>query len=165
MALTSKITVALEGLLSKSLDLGNVNAPVNLNKVVSYGDGTADGQADLIFHDQRTLSASSNEDIDLAGILTDAMGDTITMAEVKAIVVVAASSNPALLTVKGASATHANPFDTADAGVLVPPGGFFAWNGGTGGLSVTAGTADLINIASGAGDDHIYDIYLIGAGA
>lgn len=133
---------------------------------LDFTDGAGANQANRIFHDERTISASSNEDLDLAGSLTDKFGATITFARIKAIVVEASSANANNVHVGGAASNQfvnwvANSSDI----IVVKPGGFFvlATPDATG-YAVTAGTGDLLRIAnSGAGTSVVYRIWLIGA--
>src|SRR5688572_29561037 len=55
--------------------------------------GTGADQADKVFYAQRTITASANDDLDLAGVLTDPLGGTLTFVKVKAILIVAAAGN------------------------------------------------------------------------
>ncbi|MDZ7906373.1 MAG: hypothetical protein U5N55_11785 [Cypionkella sp.] len=57
------------------------------------GGNGAIGTADVLFKDTRTIAASGNDDLDLAGVLSDAFGATITAAEIIAVYVRAESAN------------------------------------------------------------------------
>lgn len=125
-------------------------------------------QADRLFTDNRTLSASASEDLDLAGVLTDAFGATLTFARIKGLVIKAATANTNNVIVGNAAS---NGFITWCGGatntVTVRPGGVFAlWAPDATAYAVTAGTGDLLHIAnSGAGTSVTYDVILIGASA
>src|SRR5690242_5474997 len=93
MALTATLQVIAGGELTRALDQGTAKFPFTLTDILSLTDGTGANQADRVFSDQRTLSASANEDLDFAGSLTDAYGQTITMAKLKALVVKASPNN------------------------------------------------------------------------
>ena len=131
-------------------------------------NGTSADKADLIWHDQRTLAASTSEDLDLAGSLTDAFGATMTFARVKAIIVSAAAANGSLIQVGGASSNQfinwvANSSDI----IQVVPGGFMLLAAPDAvAYAVTASTGDLLKIANTDGAAAgTYDIYIIGASA
>lgn len=147
-----------------SNDLGSPKMAIDIDKALSLVAGTdATNKANILFSDRRTLAASANEDIDLAGALTDAFGATITAAEVVAFVVSAASANSNNVNVtRPASNGFAGPFLAAGDGVAVRPGEWQPFVSQSG-WAVTAGTGDLLNIAnSGAGTSVTYDIVIVG---
>lgn len=152
----------------KSLDLGDATFPISLAATISLLNGTGAGQADLIFTDTRTVSASPNtESLDLAGSLTDAYGTTMTFARIKAIIVSAASANAANINVVRPASNGVPLFLAASDGISVRPGGFFAWGcSDATGVAVTAGTGDLIAFTGSTGTAAFtYTIVIIGASA
>lgn len=170
MPLSAQLNVAVAAELTSLLDLATATVPLNFTRAVGLASGTGAGQADRIFHDRRTLAASANEDLDLAGVLTDPFGATITFARIKGLLVAAAAGNTNNVVV-GNAAT--NGFITwvgaATHTVTVRPGGVLALLAGGAdatGYAVTAGTGDLLRIANSAGGTSVdYDIVLIGASA
>ena len=166
MALTTAFRCAVSGSLSSALDMGTATFPFSLSGDISLANGTASGQADLVFADQRTLSASANEDLDLAGVLTSGLGATLTFATLKAIMVKAAAANTNNVVVSNPASNGVPLFGSASDSIAVRPGGVFLWVAPQTGVTVTAGTGDLINIAnSGAGTGVTYDVVLIGTSA
>ena len=168
MALTTRITTEVSTNQTSSLDLGTVSFPVLKKDVFDWASGTGANQADRLFTDTRTLAASANEDLDLAGVLLDAFGSAITFVRIKALLVKAASGNTNNVKVKPAAANGwLGPFNAAADTVSVKPGGtaLFVAPDATA-WPVTAATADLLNIAnSGAGSSVTYDIVIVGASA
>lgn len=155
-----------------AVDLGASTAAstyVNQKKDVSLVDGTAAGQGDLMWSDQRTLSASASEDLDLAGVLTDAFGATVTFVRVKGIYVAAAAANTNNVVVGAASSNAWATLLNAAGTVTLRPGGAFLAVAGVAdatGWAVTAGTGDLLKVANSAGSSSVtYDIVVIGASA
>jgi hypothetical protein len=73
------------GIRAKQVGTGDLGTPgilVDLLKELEFSPGTlAVGQANVMFSDTRTLAASATENLDLAGVLADALGATITAAE------------------------------------------------------------------------------------
>lgn len=131
----------------------------------AFTSGAGADQCDLQFHDQRTLSTGANEDLDLAGALADAFGDTLTFARIKGIVVIAAAGNTTDLTLT-AKATNgvSGLFAALGDGVVIGPDGAFIWiTPDASGVAITASTADLLNMANAAGASATYDIIIIGA--
>lgn len=169
MPITScTLTGEFKATYTSVLDLATVTVPLTLRKAVSITAGTGANQADKVFHDQRTLTASSTEDLDLAGSLTDAFGATITFARIKGIFVAAASANTNNVLVGGAASNQfINWVSDATDKIVVRPGGWFGLVAPDAtAYAVTAGTGDLLRIGnSGAGTAVTYDIILIGASA
>lgn len=169
MPLKSSVRLALAAQLSNALDLGTAVAPVQLIRTLELANGAVAGQADRIFADQRTLAASANEDLDLAGVLLDPLGASLTFVKIKALVVAAAAGNTNNVIVGGATNAWASWVGAATHTVTVRPGGVLALLAGqsdANGYAVTASTGDLLRIAnSGAVTPVTYDIVVIGTSA
>lgn len=146
-------------------DLGSPRMTLNpIDKVLQFIPGTdAVNKLDVLFSDTRTLAASANEDLDLAGVLASALGGTITAAEVVAIYIEAAPGNANNVNVsRPASNGFAGPFLAAGDGLSVRPGEFQLLASRSG-WAVTAGTGDLVNVAnSAAGSAVTYSIVILG---
>lgn len=149
-----------------AMDLATVAAmsfPLRFNRDYSLGDGTGAGNADRLFSDRRSTAA--NDDLDLAGVLTDAFGATLTFARIKGIMVAAAAANVGNVVIGGGT----NPWITLlTAGTIVlRPGAVFCAFAGTADATawgVTAGTGDILRIASSSGTVE-YDIAIVGVSA
>lgn len=168
MPLVSTLLVDFTATLTKALDLVTGEAPLRKRVSIPLASGTGADQADKIFSDQRTLTASATEDLDLAGGLTDAFGDAITFARVKAILIFASAANANNVLVGGAASNQfVNWVSDATDKIVVRPGGVFCLIAKDAtGYAVTAGTGDLLRIGnSGAGTSVVYDIVIIGASA
>lgn len=160
------LAIALNALVDSTIDIGTVRhdiAPFSPNYV--FADGTGADQIKNIFADTRTLTASANEDLDLAGGLTNALGQTITFTKIRGILVRAAAGNTNNVIVGGAASNQfVTPFGGTAHTVTVRPGGLLVMvaNDATG-YAVTAGTGDLLRIANSAGSSSVtYDIVLLG---
>ncbi len=139
-------------------------------KVVDLVDGTAAGQANVLWSDTNTLAASANTDIDLAGALTNAIGGTSVFARVKGLYIAASAANTNNVVVGAAAATQwLSLIGTATGTIILRPGASMLVMAGIAdatGYTVTAGSADLLRIAnSGAGTTVTYDIAIIGCSA
>lgn len=140
-----------------------------LNFLSNYhkaGDGegadTAASVSTKMFFDTRTLAASANESLDLAGGLTDASGATLTFTEIHAIYVRAADANVNSVQVGGGSNPFIGPFADATDRISVGPGDV-ALLTSTAGWAVTAATADILRLGnSSSGSAVTYDIVVIG---
>ncbi len=167
MSLTSKVVTKITANQTDVIDLGSVSFPLSHTTTASMATGTGASQADLLFSDQRTIAASSTEDLDLAGSLTDAIGNTLTFVKIKAIIITVASANTNNVTVSPATSNGFNgPFNAAADLVAIPPGGSLVATAPVSGWTVTASTGDLLTIAnSGSGTGVTYDVVLIGTSA
>jgi hypothetical protein len=168
MALVTNIQAGVTALLTGSTDLASTSAPHSLSYNKSLLSGTGTGLADVVWGDTRTLAASATEDLDLAGVLTGALGGTVTFARVKFILVTADPGNTNNVVVGNATTNgFVGPFGAGTHTVAVQPGGMYmAVAPGATGWPVTAGTADLLKVAnSAAGSSVTYSILLVGASA
>ena len=167
MSLTSSLTVKVLPDLVGTLDLANAKNDLDYQKSVTLATGTGLGQADQIFHDQRTLAASATENLDLAGVLTDPLGTTLTFARIKALMVFALAANTNNVELTRPATNGALIFIAAGDGISIEPGACFAWATPTAaGVVVTAATADLITLTNSAGSTAVtYDVVIIGASA
>lgn len=168
MTLSATIKATISAQHTKVIDLGTASMPIELLKALTLTDGTGANQADRIFTDTRTLSASANEDLDLAGgSLVDVFGNALTFARIKALFVTADAGNTNNVNVSRPAANGVPLYLAAGDGEAVHPGSCIlkAWPGVTA-IPVTAGTGDLINFAnSGAGTPVTYTVIIIGASA
>jgi hypothetical protein len=133
-------------------------------------NGTGAGNADLVYWGQRTLVASAAEDLDLAGVLLDPLGNTLTFVRIKALVIAAASGNTNNVVVGNAAANGvAGLFGALTHTAIVRPGAAICWVCGSAdatGYVVTATTADLLHIANSAGSSPVtYDVGILGCSA
>lgn len=167
MSLTSSIKLNVSAVQSSALDLGTRSFPAALNLAIALANGTGANQADLMFSDTRTLTASATEDLDLAASLTDSFGATITFARIKAIIISAASGNANNVNVTRPASNGVPLFLAASDGLAVRPGGLFALVGPDAtGVAVTAGTGDLLTFTNSAGSTSVsYSIIILGASA
>lgn len=176
LAVTMKILAALT---KAGYDLSGgptSNPTISLQK--SLTDGTGDDKAEQVWFDERTLAAGADEDLDLAGGLTDPFGDTITFTKIKALLVLNTSdelSTPTDAEIQvggGDTGDGTNAWDTwitstaADGSeaVKVPVGGgHMLFNRLAAGFAVTAGVGDLLRIKNNDGSDQAqYQIMVVG---
>lgn len=167
MALSTQLDVRLAATLTNALDLSTpTDALVNAVKLI-LTSGTGANQADMLWHDTRTLNASATEDLDLAGSLTGPLGGTLTFARIKLVMVTAASGNTNNVNVQRASSNGVPLFLAASDGLAVRPGGVFLWAAtDSTGVAVTAGTGDLLTFTNSAGSTSVtYSVMIVGASA
>lgn len=168
MPVTTNIKVSVDALQTGSIDLATLSAPHSLSYTKLLTSGTAAGQGDVVWSDVRTIAASSNDDLDLAGTLVGAFGTTTTFVRVKSIMIVADAANTNNVVIGNAAATQfVGPFGAATHTITLKPGAaFFICDPGATAWAVSAGSTDLLRIAnSGAGSTVNYSIVIVGASA
>lgn len=167
MSVSSTLSLAASVMQSRASDLATAEDPLTFRHAVQLADGTGAGQADRVFHDRRTLAASASEDLDLAGSLVDAFGQTVTFARIKGLYVRAAAGNTNNVIVGNASATAWAALLGATGTLTLRPGagmGVVAGEADATGYVVGAGATDFLKVAnSGAGTGVTYDIVIVGA--
>lgn len=166
VTLSGKVALITSINLVNSIDVGTVKYPLDYALSTVFENGTGDDQANEAFSDTRTLSASGTEDLDLAGGLADAFGNTLTFTKVKALIVTAAASNTNDVLVGGASSNQLASFfgDATDVIKVKPGGTIMLMAPESAGYAVTAGTGDLLKVANSAGGTSVtYTIIVIGA--
>lgn len=165
-ALTTKLTIKLACDYVDTLDLSTVTDDLDVDWSDSLADGTGKDQADELWHDSRTVTGAS-EDLDLAGSLTNGLGDVVTFVKIKTIMIKNTSTTAGEnLSVGGAAANQLINWvgDASDKIVIGPDGLFILHNPAAAGYAVTAATGDLLKIDSGAATI-TYEIVLIGTTA
>ena len=163
-SLSANIKLIVSADYTSSLDLVTVQSNLRQQYALSLADGVSADQADMVFSDQRTIAASTTEDLDVDdGGLLDAFGTAFTIAKLKVLVVCAASGNTNTVDV-GGDANSVPFFDDATDLMLVHPGGCLTiTNPVLAGYAVTAATGDIIQVANGgAGTTVTYDVVIIG---
>jgi hypothetical protein len=167
MALKARLRVSLEVNETASHDIGPLQLDALIDKALSFANGTGAGQADIVFADERTLAASTSEDLDLAGALANAFGQTITAVELVLVLVVAADANVNDV-VLGAATQPIPLFGGTNGTFAVKPGGMFlsVAPGAAGQLTIGAGATDDLKVAnSGAGSAVTYKIVILARSA
>lgn len=167
MTLTASMQILIETRRIGVDDLAPPEQGLRKTKRRSWESGTADGKVDIQWSDTRTLAASANEDLDLAGVLADVFGGTFTAVEIASLYIEAAAANVNNV-IFGPASTNGflGPFGAATHRLTLGPDQFFAMSAPTAGWAVTAGTGDKINIAnSGSGSSVTYTIHILARSA
>lgn len=153
--LASSLNIQATLIGTHAVAAGAAAATVKKSFAMLPGSGTVD-QADLMFVDQRTLTAAQTENLDMAGTLLSPLGATIAAAEVVMmyfevisgqIVIGAASANGFF------GPLNSTGTITLNAGDFVP---LFSRNG----WLVTAATADLLKVLAGAAGA-VYEVIIV----
>lgn len=167
MALDTRIALSIKATQTGGADLVGATAPLNLVKNILLTNGTGVGQGDRMWSDQRTVTASATDSVDLSGTLTDAFGATLTFAKIKAVYVEALSTNTNNVVVTRPASNGVPLFAAAGDALALRPSESFFWGGSAGaGVTVTAGTGDLIDFVNSAGGSSVvYNVVVIGTSA
>jgi hypothetical protein len=153
---------------SKALKTGNLGITADDPLLRDYtqllANGTGANQASNHWHDQRTIAASGNDDLDISGVLTNVFGTSMVFTKIKALIVKAAGNTNDVIVGGAASNQFATFLGAATHTIKVKPGGLLVLVApDANGYAVTAGTGDILRITNGgAGTSVTYDIVLIG---
>ena len=135
-------------------------------------NGTGANQADILYANARTVASNSNDDIDLAGVLTDAFGATIAAAEIVSVLIINAPATGTANTTDLTIGVGSNPFlgflggTSPTIGPIKPGGVFMIGAGNAAGVgTVTAGSADILRIANSTGASATYQIAIVARSA
>jgi hypothetical protein len=175
MAVSGLIKVHFNIALAGSAILGNAPHWNGLIEIAnSFSDGTGANQADKVYVAERTVASNTNDDIDLTGSLSDALGATITAAELAALLIYnkpldPAADNTTNLTI-GAGSNPMLGFLGGTTPTIGPirPGCFMLLGGvaNAGGFgAISAGVGDILRVANSAGAQAKYQIGVVARSA
>lgn len=157
-----KLVLQLVGNLTSVTDLTTAYDAINRDFTKTFGNGTGALQGNMWWGDTRSVG-TGGEDIDFAGGLTSAFGATITFTALKGLLIHASTANTGNVVVTRGASNGLVVFAAAnDALAPLKPGGIFLFTDpSAAGLTVTANTGDLLNIAASTGTVS-YDIFAWG---
>lgn len=165
--LTTTVTLDIVARLRAS-DPSDGAITSHVDEVISLINGTAVGAADKVYYAERTLSGSGNEVLDLAGVLADPGGATLTFAKVKLVLFISdsdeANGDDLEIGPDSSNGWGVGSYVKATANRRVcPAGGIDFWYDPNG-LAVSAGTVDelYVEAISGAVD---YRVLIVGTSA
>lgn len=166
MAVGGSISLKVAASKSGAPSVGSALWSGVLDGVINFGNGTTANNIDLVYVSERTIASNTTDSIDLAGVLADGLGATITAAELVGVVLMNSRAsgvvNTTNLTVGSASATNYVPGYNAALGVVKPGGMYLHVNpDATGIATVTAGTGDILPIVNSTGASNTYKIALL----
>lgn len=166
MPLTTTARLQLEALYTKASDLSTPEEHLDFIRSIALASGVGADQADKLFNDKRTVAASATDTLDLAAALIDAFGQSLTFVKLKGLIVFAAKANANNVRVARSAVNGVPLFLAAGDAIDILPGGLFVWIAPGAGVTVTAGTGDLLDIVnSGAGTSVEYDVIIFGTSA
>ena len=164
-SIVSSVTIKIKSVATASGDHETYTSPIDYTKTISFTDGTGANGIEYHWSDNRALSAASNEDLDLAGGLTDPALRVITFSAIKMIYIFSNATDGVLTVGGAASAQLVNWVSDSSDEVIVRPGGFLCLVAADAtGYAVGAGTADELNLAHTGAAAMTYDIIIFGEG-
>src|SRR5262245_17367979 len=165
MTVSASITDARSAVTGAAGDAGS--GAVGISGAWQIASGTASGQADKVWRDTRSVATGATDSLDLAGTLTNSYGETTTFVKIKAVFAVAAAGNTTTLQAARPASNGVALFGAASGSLAaVGAGGIIiAWADPVTGVTVTAGTGDLLSVINSAGATAAYDIIIVGTSA
>lgn len=163
MSLTTKINILLNIVHTNDLDLGEPTDDIALTRGISFTDGTGANQADIVWHDTRTLTDGESETLSLdTGSLKDAFGTELSFDILKGLYI-KNNSTDAYLLVGAATGTQLGLFNHTSDILKIPPGGEFFYSAPNATGLDTTSNPDLKIAHDGTGSSSLtYDIVLVG---
>lgn len=169
--LTATLTFIGQGTLSSALDLSTPRDVVATGQgnfdalTTSLTFGTGSQQAKEWWHDTRTILTGANDDLDLAGGLTNPFGTTITFTAIKALII-EIDAHDGTKSLRVGPQAVANAWQGWQGGVaagnydtvtewLVHVASYSGW-------TVTAGTGDILRINNPGAGSVTYHIWILG---
>ncbi len=148
---SASIALNINALEQGSNDMGTPSFSLAKAFLQAYTDGAGAAQMDRIFCDNRTIAATSNDDLDLSGALTGPLGAAFVLARLKLLCVQNPAGNDGNVTVGGAASAQVSTLfgDVADTIVIKPGGLLLLFAPDAGGHVITATTADILRIRNG----------------
>lgn len=168
LAVTAKLSLGISAYLSNPQNLTSGTKKVSDNVVIPFDNGNSSGQIQAEWDDERTISASGEDVLDLSGSLKDVFGNTILFAQIKVVIIVADEDNTNNVLVGGTDSPDAAFTFMSDPSDIIPvkPGGMLVWVAPGTGATVSGGTGDKFKIANSGGTTSVtYKIYLMGTAA
>jgi len=161
MNVSGIVAAVIQLAMSNAKDLSVTKDNLDLSAQEQFTPGTGSNQLDKVFHDVRTLTAGSNESLDLAGSLVDSFGATITFAALK-VLLIRNLSTTQTLTVGNGSTPFLSWVGAAAHTVTIPPKGMLLLVAPLAGFAVTPDTGDILKITNSATNPCDYQIVLAG---
>lgn len=147
-----RIALAID-LTERNTALGMGSQIASLPHAVAFealiSAGTAEGQLDRITSD--SISVTTGTDIDLAGSISSEIGaGAVTLAKLNLLYVKNTTAPGGGNLQIGGDANSAPLFAAVNDILVLPPGGVFFWYSPSG-VTVTAGTGDILQFAASTG--------------
>jgi hypothetical protein len=167
--LTSEIKASIAWLFQDSEPTGIVSDRSKLEFHTALADGASSNQADKVWHDERTVAASADDDLVLSALPLSLFDNAlvIELAKVKAVLLVNLADTDGEDLVVGAAASDEwlGPFGRSGDSLTVPAGASLLLVNQKSGWPVAAGSADTLRISNAGHSDIDYKIAVLGTSA
>jgi hypothetical protein len=168
-ALSIDLRASLTWLLQDALELSTITDVSKLDYAASLTNGIGAGQADRIWHDERTLAAAAADDLTLSALASSVFGNAVNvaLAKVKALLIVCTTADSGTELTIGNAASHAwvGPFDAGTSRLLIPGDSALFLVNKQSGWSVGAGSTDVLRILNSGSGSATYRIVIVGTSA
>lgn len=168
MAVGASVSINVSASESKAgVTVGNALWSGVITQALNFGNGTTANNIDLVYVAERTVASGANDDIDVSGSLTSALGTSFVAAEIVGIILVnkpEVGSNTTALTIGGSTAGI--PGYTTAVETISPGGLYAVVSPDAAGIStVTATTGDIIRVTNASGAENTYQIAILARSA
>ncbi|MCE9604569.1 MAG: hypothetical protein K8U03_06645 [Planctomycetia bacterium] len=165
-ALSTDLRASLTWLLQDALELSTITDVSKLEYTAGLANGVGSGQADRIWHDERTLAAGAADDLVLSALASSVFGNSVqvALAKVKALLIVCKTTDAGAELTVGNAASHTwlGPFNTATARATLAADSSLLLINKQAGWSVGVGTTDVLRILNSGSGSATYRIVIVG---
>ena len=164
--LSVDVKTSLEWLFQDVDQLTTISDASKLAFKHSFVDGKSDDEADVLWHDERTIAVATSDDLDLTALTRTMFGSvsTVNIASIKAFLIVNTASTAGQDLTLGAAASNAwiGPLGAGTHTLDVPADSSALLVNRKNGWSVADGTSDVLRIANSGTSDITYRIAIVG---
>lgn len=166
--LTTNLSARITWNFKESLDLSNVIDSSYLDYSLDMATGTGASLADKVWHDSRSLTTGTADNLDVNALTNSIYGNTVTsiFVKIRAILIVnLATTSGYDLTIGNGTNPWIGPFGAAAHTVTCHANGIWYMTNPVAGWTITNGTGDILKINNGSAGTIAYKIALIGTSA
>ena len=167
--LATTITCGTAWSFQDALDRSTVIDADALSYSLTLADGTSASQADKVWHDRRTVTAGSNDDLDLNALTNSIFGSTVTINLVKVRTLQIKNINTTAGDILKIDTSVANGCValTGGASGKIPIGanGCLTLTSPIDSLASANGSTDILRITNTSGNSIVYEIVITGTSA
>lgn len=168
--LTIEALARLTWTRKEALDLSNVVDSATLEWKESLADGTGADQTDLVWHDERSILTTANDDLDMTALVATIFGSTVTtnFVKVKLILIINRSTTAGEELKLDSSVANGflGPFNgSATSKIEIGPDSALLLSSKKDGWTVTAATGDIIRINNPNATTVTYRVVIAGTSA
>ncbi|REJ94886.1 MAG: hypothetical protein DWQ35_07390 [Planctomycetota bacterium] len=171
-SLALDIAASLSWVFQDTQELTTISDTAKLQFAADLANGTADDQADRLWHDERTLATATHEDLDLTALAASVFENSVTvsLATVRALLLInTATTAGEDLLVGGAGAggnAWASPFNgDQDAQLVLPADATLLLVNKKNTWTIANGASDQLRIANDGTGSITYRVVIVGTSA